>query len=86
MRKLTLIFIVALLSAPIWSQTKEGYNFTVVKENPVTSVKNQASTSTCWCFSSMSFLESELLKAGQGPSDLPEIFPEKRIFEDKSKN
>lgn len=85
MRKLTLIFIVALLSAPIWSQTKEGYNFTVVKENPVTSVKNQASTSTCWCFSSMSFLESELLKAGKGTYDLSEMYTVRRNYEDKSK-
>ncbi len=85
MKKLTLIFIAALLSAPIWSQTNEGYNFTVVKENPVTSVKNQASTSTCWCFSSMSFLESELLKAGKGSYDLSEMYTVRRNYEDKSK-
>lgn len=36
--------------------------FTVVKENPVTPVKNQASSGTCWCFSAVSFLESEAIR------------------------
>lgn len=36
--------------------------FTVVKENPITSVKNQASSGTCWCFSAISFLESEAIR------------------------
>ena len=43
-------------------QTK-AYEFTTVKENPVTPVKNQYRSGTCWCFSSISFLESEVLKA-----------------------
>ena len=33
------------------------YQFTVIKENPITSIKNQASSSTCWCFSAIAFLE-----------------------------
>lgn len=39
------------------------YQFTVVKENPVTSIKNQNRSGTCWCFSTLSFLESEVIKA-----------------------
>ncbi len=39
------------------------YEFTTVKENPVTSVKNQYRSGTCWCFSALSFLESEIIKA-----------------------
>ena len=41
----------------------ENYTFTVVKENPITSIKNQNRSGTCWCFSMLSFLESEVIKA-----------------------
>ena len=41
------------------SPVKSGdYQFTTVKEIPVTSMKNQANSGTCWCFSAISFLES----------------------------
>lgn len=50
------------------------YEFTIVKENPATPVKNQASTGTCWCFATNSFIESELLRMGKGEHDLSEMF------------
>jgi bleomycin hydrolase len=39
-----------------------------------TPVKDQSMSSTCWSFSSTSFLESELLKKGKGATDLSEMF------------
>src|SRR5205085_9641525 len=39
-----------------------------------TSVKDQYMSSTCWSFSSMSLLESELMKLGKGKIDLSEMF------------
>ncbi len=39
-----------------------------------TAVKNQNMSSTCWSFSSMSLLESELMKKGKGITDLSEMF------------
>lgn len=33
-----------------------------MKENPITSVKNQYRSSTCWCFSALGFLESEAIR------------------------
>lgn len=39
-----------------------------------TSVKDQYMSSTCWSFSSNSFLESELIKMGKGEFDLSEMF------------
>ena len=38
------------------------YKFTVVKENPITSIKNQYRSGTCWCFSTLGFLESESIR------------------------
>lgn len=41
---------------------------------PHTSVKDQAMSSTCWCFASVSFVESELIRLGKGKTDLSEMF------------
>lgn len=38
------------------------FKFTTVKANPITSVKNQASSGTCWAFSTLSFVESEVIR------------------------
>ena len=38
------------------------YQFTVVKENPITSVKNQNRSGTCWCYSALGFVESEVIR------------------------
>ena len=68
------------LSATIQAQdtekkeSEEGFVFTTVKENPITSVKNQNRAGTCWCYSSYAFLESELLRLGKGQYDLSEMF------------
>ena len=53
---------------------EEGFIFTTVKENPITSVKNQNRAGTCWCYSSLAFIESELLRMGKGEHDLSEMF------------
>ena len=51
------------------------YQFTVIKENPITSIKNQASSSTCWCFSAIAFLESEIIriKGIKDKADYPDL-------------
>ena len=51
------------------------YKFTVVKENPITSIKNQASSSTCWCFSAIAYLESEIIriKGIKDPAQYPDL-------------
>ncbi|NDV82771.1 aminopeptidase C [Bacteroides sp. 51] len=76
MRKVVLMFA---LSAFVWSASAqekdtEGFVFTTVKENPITPVKNQNRSSTCWSFSMLGFVESELLRQGKGEYDLSEMF------------
>lgn len=65
-------------------EKKEGFEFTVVKENPITSIKNQNQSGTCWCFSTLSFIESELLRMGKGEQDLCEMFVVHKTMEDRA--
>lgn len=86
MKRLTLFSALLLCSVVLMAQQKtEAYTFTVVKENPITSVKNQNSTGTCWCFSGLGFLESELLRQGKGTYDLSEMYTVRKNYEDKAK-
>lgn len=63
----------------------EGYKFEVVKENPITSIKNQASSGTCWAFSAISFFESEILRNGYtGDLDLSEMFVVSHAYQDRA--
>lgn len=67
MKKIIIAAAVALVSISANAQPKPAqpeaeYKFTVVKENPITSVKNQYRSSTCWCFSALGFLESEAIR------------------------
>ena len=48
--------------------------FTVIKENPITSIKNQNRSGTCWNFSTLSFFEAEILKKTGKTYDLCEMF------------
>jgi bleomycin hydrolase len=62
-----------------------GY-FTIDKSVAATSVKNQAMTGTCWCFSSTSLIESQCLKNNLGELDLSEMFTVRNIYVEKAKN
>lgn len=68
------------------SPVDSGFVFTTVYENPITSVKNQFKSSTCWSFSSLAFLESELLRMGKGEFDLSEMFVVHHTMQDRAKN
>ena len=77
---LTLAILVASIAGtqaqprPASPVSTKDYTFTVVKENPITPVKNQNNSGTCWCFSGLSFLESEVIKA-KGIKD-PALYPD----------
>ncbi|MDR1720293.1 MAG: aminopeptidase [Dysgonamonadaceae bacterium] len=66
------------------SEKSEGFQFTTIKANPVTVVKNQSSSSTCWCFSGVAFLEAELLRMNKGTYDLSEMYIVHRNYQDKA--
>ncbi len=77
MKKIVLLAAAGLLSTNLMAQEQpkeEGFVFTTVKELPITSIKNQNRAGTCWCYSTMAFLEAELLRMGKGEYDFSEMF------------
>ncbi len=90
MKKLLLIVAALAMSFGAFAQAPAApaktYEFKVVKQLPITSVKNQASSGTCWCFSTISFLESELIRKGvKDPDlDLSEMFVVSKAYQDKA--
>ena len=95
MRKFFILAIAFAMAVPMTAgaqgkpQNKfPEYEFTVVKENPITSIKNQNRSGTCWCFSGISFLESEVIKAkklkeSQYP-DFSEMFVVNHAYHDRA--
>lgn len=65
-------------------QWKEKFHFTVVKDNPATSVKDQASSGTCWDYAGISFVESEMIRMGKKPVDLAEMYVVYRTYQEKA--
>ncbi len=63
---------------------KPGYQFTDEIRLDCTPVKNQYRSGTCWSYSGISFLESELLKNGKGEYDLSEAFIIRMAYNDKA--
>jgi len=61
-----------------------GYTFTDTKTVPVTSVKNQASSGTCWSFSGLGFIESEILAAGGPEVDLSAMWVVRHAYHDRA--
>ena len=66
------------------AQTATEYEFTTIKENPVTSIKNQYRSGTCWCFSALSFVESEILRTKGIEVDLSEMFVVGKSYHDRA--
>ena len=76
MKKLfTALMALALVASSAYAdEKKDTVKFSVVKEIPITSVKDQNQSGTCWCYSTLAFLEAELLRKGKGTFDLCESF------------
>ena len=56
------------------NDSTEGFRFTTVDSIAITPVKDQNRSGTCWSYSTIGFLESELLRMGKGEYDLSEMF------------
>lgn len=69
---------------PATTAAPEGYVFTDVKINPSTSVKDQSRSGTCWAFSALGFLESEILRAGGQELALSPMWVVRNIYFEKA--
>jgi bleomycin hydrolase len=84
------VLAVSLPAAPGAATAKKAekpvYVFKTVREVKRTPVKDQYHTGTCWCFATVSFLESELLRLGKGEFDLSEMFVVRHTYPKKALN
>lgn len=60
------------------------YEFTKVSETQKPTVKDQCKTSTCWSYSTLSLLESELMRLGKGSYDLSEMYVARWAYVEKA--
>lgn len=68
----------------ILSNKVTGKETIIVKKIPATPVRDQYKTSTCWSFSGISLIESELIRTGKGEFDLSEMFIVRYTYERKA--
>jgi aminopeptidase C len=63
----------------------DTFQFTIVKENPISSVKNQQSAGTCWSYSGLALFESEMIRMGKPAIDLSNMFVVHHSYNDKAR-
>ena len=76
--------IMLSLSAVAQEVKQDKPEFTVVKQAPVSSVKNQYRSGTCWCYSALSFVESEIIRQKGIEVDLSEMFVVNHAYFDRA--
>ena len=86
---LTVAFAMLIASGAMAQDNGEKKNpnapvFTTIKEIPITSVKDQNRSGTCWNFSTLSFFEAEILKATGKTYDLCESFVENKTYMERA--
>ena len=89
MKKLTTLALLAIicLGASAQEAKKENPNkpvFTIVKESPITSIKDQNRSGTCWDYSTLSYFEAEILKKTGKTYDLCESFVANKTYMDRA--
>lgn len=71
-----------IISLTLFCFAASAQTFTTIKENPITSVKDQYRSGTCWDFASLGFIESEILRISGKTYDLCEMFVANKDYMD----
>ncbi len=66
------------------AKVEEGWKFTTVDSVAITPVKDQNRSSTCWAFSTLGFLESEVLRIKGKVVDFSEMFVVSKTMMDRA--
>ncbi len=85
--KHTFVVFLLVLTFSLKSQISPLDNkngFVISKQLPVTAVKQQYKTNTCWDFTTIAFLESELLRIGKGEYNLSEMWIVRNAYIEKA--
>jgi len=82
MAMVTISASAAKKKAPARNQNKPV--FTIIKEIPITSVKDQNRSGTCWDYSTLSFFEAEILKSTGKKYDLCESFVANKTYMERA--
>lgn len=84
---ISLLFATSFAQTDTLKNKKDGhYYFSLVKDIEALDVQSQGRTGTCWSFSSLSFLESEIIRKGKKPVSLSEMFIVRNAYLDKAVN
>jgi len=88
MKKILTIALLALIATGVSAQEEKKKDnkpvFTVVKELPITSIKDQNRSGTCWDYSTLSYFEAEILKKTGKTYDLCEAFVANKTYMDRA--
>ena len=91
MKKLFTFALLVLIATSACAQEKKNDAkdknkpvFTTIKANPITSMKDQSRSGTCWDYSTLSFFEDEILKATGKTYDLCESFVANKDYMDRA--
>jgi bleomycin hydrolase len=68
------------------SSAQEAYKFTTITDLETTPVISQGNTGTCWSFSGVSFLESEIIRLTGKQIDLSEMYQVRNTYPLKAEN
>ncbi len=85
MKKFTLLAIAILgLAFTASAQEQKGYKFTDNNEVKTVPITNQFRSGTCWCFSTLSFIEEEIMRAGGEQMTLSQMWVVRHAYFDKA--
>ncbi len=81
---LTMSAIAQTDSTEVKKDSVEGFQFTTVDSVPITRVKDQHRSGTCWAFSTLGFLESEVLRIKGKEVELAPMFVVSKTLIDRA--
>ena len=90
MRKILTLVMLAMIATGVQAEEKKDSAkknkpvFTVIKENPITTIKDQNRSGTCWDYSTLSFFEAEILKATGKKYTLCEAFVANKTYMERA--